>query len=72
MDKMAKVSHHNMRVANLVVKIDASMLASLLGLGNASMHAKVPVHMGRLLGFALGIGLESPTALAARGSKVVV
>jgi hypothetical protein len=48
------------------------MLPALLGVGHALMHAKVPVHVGRLLAAAFVGRLEAPAALGAGRAEVFV
>jgi hypothetical protein len=54
------------------VDIPAPVLAALLGVGHALVHAKVPIHVRRLLAAALLVGLEAPTALGTRRPEVFV
>jgi hypothetical protein len=54
------------------VDIPAPVLAALLGVGHALVHAEVPVHVGRLLAAALLVGLEAATTLGTRRAEVFV
>ena len=55
-----------------LVDIPAAVLAALLGVGHALVHAEVPVHVGRLLAAAVLGGLEAAAALGARRAEVFV
>jgi hypothetical protein len=48
------------------------VLAALLGVGHALVHAEVPVHVGCLLAAALLVGPEAPAALRAGRAEVFV
>ena len=55
-----------------LVDIPAAVLAALLGVGHALVHAEVPVHVGRLLAAAVLGGLEAAAALGAGRAEVFV
>ena len=55
-----------------LVHVPAAVLAALLGVGHALVHAEVPVHVSRLGAAALLVGAEATAALAAGGTEVVV
>lgn len=55
-----------------LVDIPAAVLAALLSLDHALMHAEVPVHVCRLLLLAFLVGKEAAAALGTRGAERLV